>query len=193
MRPNYGNKAGGHLSSEMLSTMRLATTAADGPLKLATAVHEAGHAVIGRALGLACGPATIIRDGNELGHAIVEDPLRTWQRGDGPRRRLLESHCITLYAGAEAEREILGTELVGDGADRDKAEMCIYQSNVRITGVQYLRDAAWVRYAEALRARARRLVRARREQIEAVAKAVHIHHHLSGEEINAAMVTAAHS
>jgi hypothetical protein len=41
-----------------------------------TKIHEAGHAVLGRALGLTCGSATIIpnKDEDEAGHAAIADP-----------------------------------------------------------------------------------------------------------------------
>ena len=48
-----------------------------------TSVHEAGHAVIGRVLTLACGPASIVPDDNSRGHAITADPYETlsqWER-----------------------------------------------------------------------------------------------------------------
>jgi len=58
----------------------------------ATAYHEAGHAVIARLLGLPCGKATTVGDNEEeLGHAVVGDPIRTWEHGDGLRRPLVEA------------------------------------------------------------------------------------------------------
>src|SRR6266446_6649808 len=44
-----------------------------------TAIHEAGHAVIGRVLGLTCDSATIIpnEDEREAGHALIADPWKT--------------------------------------------------------------------------------------------------------------------
>ena len=40
------------------------------------AVHEAGHTVVGRALGMTCGDTSIIRDPEEgeEGHSICADP-----------------------------------------------------------------------------------------------------------------------
>jgi hypothetical protein len=43
-------------------------------LNLATAIHEAGHAVIGRVLTLVCGRATIRTDHDSAGHNMVEEP-----------------------------------------------------------------------------------------------------------------------
>lgn len=50
-----------------------------------TAVHEAGHAVVGRVLGLDCGVVSIEinRTDREAGHAIIADPsvtLSGWER-----------------------------------------------------------------------------------------------------------------
>ena len=48
-----------------------------------TAIHEAGHAVIGRVLGLTCGEVTIVPDWEKLtaGYAItlVERSTSDWQ------------------------------------------------------------------------------------------------------------------
>jgi hypothetical protein len=63
--------------------------------KRATAYHEAGHAVIGRVLRLACGQASIVGETEDnLGHAEIENPLLTWKRGDGRRKLLAEAFCI---------------------------------------------------------------------------------------------------
>lgn len=36
-----------------------------------TAIHEAGHAVIGRAMTMACGGATIVADDESAGHSVT--------------------------------------------------------------------------------------------------------------------------
>lgn len=47
--------------------------------RYAAAIYEAGHAVIGRVLGLACGEATIepSTDSEILGYAVITNPLQT--------------------------------------------------------------------------------------------------------------------
>jgi len=45
----------------------------------ATAVHEAGHAVIGRVLNMVCGNVSIIEDGDSAGLDIPLDSLRPRQ------------------------------------------------------------------------------------------------------------------
>jgi len=55
-----------------------------------TAIHEAGHAVIGRALGIPCGHVTIEADADSSGHGIVPDPwviLEAWWATEGKSHR----------------------------------------------------------------------------------------------------------
>jgi ATP-dependent Zn protease len=82
----------------------------------ATAVHEAGHAVVARVLGLISGKATIAPNYRKrtAGYGIVADPWVTieyWeQRGKGyrPAEAALRSRIMTYMAGREAEEEMLG-------------------------------------------------------------------------------------
>jgi hypothetical protein len=144
---------------------------ADHP-RYAVAVHEAGHAVIGRVLGLACGEATIepSTDSENLGYAVISNPLQHWERGEGPRRPLAEAFCISLYAGAEAERLIVGSNPVGDGTDCERGTAAMNAVGVR--GASYVADDAYDRYEARLRGRATGLVRQYRRAIERVADAL---------------------
>ena len=149
-----------------------------------TAVHEAGHAVIARVLGLPCGKVTIIGDDErELGHAIVADPIRSWERGDGPRRPLIEKSCIALYSGAQAAHIILGDKDQDDELDCYKAT-----SLLKLVGVRHARfvgDDTWERFEQRLRQRARALVVRHRSKILRVADALITRRTLTGEEVNA--------
>lgn len=96
------------------------------------AYHEAGHAVIGRVLGLDCGEATIKPNATgtsdeSYGYALIVDPVRCWQRGDGPRRKLADAFCMALYAGAEVEKVFVGYDepIIGDGPDQNCATDCL--------------------------------------------------------------------
>jgi ATP-dependent Zn protease len=150
----------------------------------ATAVHEAGHAVIGRVLGMVCGEATIVPDNaDEMGHAHPENPLHRWKRGDGSRKQLADDFCISLYAGAEAEKLILGGEDVGDGVDNERATHCLCA--LGIPGAAFVGDDAWERYEDRLHQKAATLVRAHRSKIEIVAGALLQRGTLSSEEIDA--------
>ena len=137
------------------------------------AIHEAGHAVIARILGLACGEVTIRTDGDdELGYTVVRNPLKTWQRGDGQRRPLAEAHCMSLYAGAEAERVILGTSDVGDSADRSKGHPTCYKLAFRARAMSVTIFGSGTGPAQA---QARHLVSLHPRQIERVARELQKH------------------
>lgn len=149
--------------------------------RMATAFHEAGHAVIGRKLGLACGEATIIADDESLGGAIVGNPLRTWERGDGSRRALVDAFCITLFAGAEAERLFSQETHCGDEEDRERITGILKE--VGISGASYVGDDIWERYETRLQRQARNQVRLHRIEIERVAEALFERGTLTSDEI----------
>lgn len=140
-----------------------------------TAIHEAGHAVIGRVLGLICGSITINRNvaEGEEGHAIIADPYVIWgaweKRG---KFRVLDSvfrgRIMHTMAGEEAVRLILSDQHTsGDGEDRFQIALMLQA----ITGPSMSEDAL-----DALEVRLRRmtvmLVRRHRKKIVAVAKAL---------------------
>jgi hypothetical protein len=92
-------------------------------MKIRTAVHEAGHAVIGRVLNMVCGDVTIMEDDDSIGHAICMDQ---WEIGEEWRRQgryreettIWLGRIMTMMAGAEAEAVIFGNCYGGDGDDR---------------------------------------------------------------------------
>jgi hypothetical protein len=135
-----------------------------------TAIHEAGHAVIGRVLTLPCGSATIKVDHDEgsAGHNITVDPyfcIYEWQRRGKVRTddAVWHARIISYMAGAEAEREILGRCRGGDGDDR-------YQ--IALMAEELSRGTDWTKREPRLRAMTRMLVRRHRALIERVAKAL---------------------
>jgi ATP-dependent Zn protease len=136
-----------------------------------TAIHEAGHAVIGRVLTLPCGPASIKRDHDSSGHAITHDAylaLHEWERRGHFRASgdaVWVARILTYMAGAEAEAEIVGTRGRGDGDDR-------YQIALMLEQVDSPPPSDLVRYEARLRAMARMLVRRHRDRIERVAAAL---------------------
>jgi ATP-dependent Zn protease len=136
---------------------------------LATAFHEAGHAVVGRVLTLVCGGATITADNESAGHCIIEEPyacISHWERRgkvrDAPYAAW-HARIIAYMAGAEAESELLGSRAIGDDEDRRQIDLMaeeIYQ------------PADWDRKERRLRAMTRMLVQRHRLRIERVAKAL---------------------
>ena len=149
-----------------------------------TAVHEAGHAVIGRALNVVCGEVSIDPDDEDhLGYSAMSDPRFSWERGDGPKRALAEAFCVALYAGAEAERVILGTADVGDGVDCDRATSCLAWAGVR--GATFVGDDAYDRAETRLRSKARQQVISHRAAVQRVAGALLLSRKLSGEQVDA--------
>jgi hypothetical protein len=88
------------------------------------AVHEAGHAVIARALGLTTGYANFLPDCEETSaDALIFDALLAlrWNRLHPERKgddaEFWHGKIIARLAGAEAEREIIGSSLGEDDDD----------------------------------------------------------------------------
>jgi hypothetical protein len=135
-----------------------------------TAIHEAGHAVIARVLGIACGRATIVPDLDDkiAGHAITYDQHATMHQW-GQRGHWREVHyavhgyILALMAGAEAEIVINGACAGGDGEDRHCIAVAADSSDSNFS------PEKWTRFEPRMRRQTRRLVRKHREKIERVA------------------------
>jgi hypothetical protein len=99
-------------------------------------------------------------------------------------RSLYRAEIISLMAGAEPERLILGDCLGGDGGGdyQDRYQIALIADN------EFSEDE-WERYEARMRRQTRRLVRKHRDKIERVAKALVEHQTLSAEAI--ANLTAA--
>ncbi len=133
------------------------------------AIHEAGHAVIGRRLGLGCGPVTIKPDENEgaAGICFTEDPYDTqvtWWERDRYRKfgTVLLGRALMQMAGAEAEAECLGHCEGGDDDDR-------YRIACILDDIGPAEAEAFHRFEARLRQWTRTLVRRHRPAIEKVA------------------------
>ena len=132
-----------------------------------TAIHEAGHAVIGRVLAMSCKGATIRPDHDSVGHAITEDIYRTqteWERRGHWRdpHAIYVGRILTFMAGAEAVRVLLGE--VDDPGDDDDRMQVLYMLDDMPRA-----PADLGRYERRLRQITRMLVRRHRERIERVA------------------------
>jgi hypothetical protein len=168
----------------------------EAKLHYGTAVHEAGHAVIGHVLKLGCGSATIRADADSAGHSIIDDPWiilgKWWGNGPGEGVRphgsfdsVLRGRILAFMAGWAAEIEIRGECRGGDGDDR--RQIALMMESLTIPGHQEDGDGSWERYEARLRARARGLVRRHREKIERVADALVARDTLTAEQIDAVM------
>ena len=146
---------------------------------VAAAVHEAGHAVIGSALGVPCAYVTVVPqlEKPESGCAAVLDPEQLWRIGErlrGPDAARTW-HMMVLMAGAEAERELFQRESKGDGGD--------LKSLLLIDGSTPERLARGRRHAV-------RLVYRHRAAVERVASALVEYGALHVDEIDEAMAGA---
>jgi ATP-dependent Zn protease len=156
--------------------------------RLHTAHHEAGHAVIGRVLGLTCGLATIVPDYEErtagLAQTFVERSISDWEaRGRNRRDPMFRAGIMTLMAGREAEIECLGKDQGGDGDDQYQIDEMMREPDAtkRDDGGHYDATVLMVK----LRAQTRALVRRHRIVIEQVAKSLVDRRTLEPEEIDA--------
>lgn len=155
-----------------------------------TAVHEAGHAVIARALGIGCGEVTIIaEEGHSLGHSDILDPRFDWRRGDGPKGAAATKFVIALYAGAEAEQLICNSQYIGDSVDKERATACLAWAGV-VRGAVFVGDDRFDRYEAKLRIKSASLVAKHRNDIECLAAALLEREKLSGQEVDALLAAS---
>jgi ATP-dependent Zn protease len=154
-----------------------------------TAIHEAGHAVIGRVLKQVCGEATIVPnpEENEAGYAITAEPYDTlsyWQDDlDRCRGNALVSiyrgRIMTYMAGRAAEEEFLGSCTGMDEDDRRQIDLMLDDFLPS--------DADVPRYAQRLRRHTRTLVRRHRAAIARIAALLLERETLQPEEIERAL------
>jgi ATP-dependent Zn protease len=157
-------------------------------LKRRIAVHEAGHAVIGRALGIPVRQVTILENEDARGHAEISDPIATWQRGDGPRAKLANSFVVMLFAGGEAERVLLRGPSELDGNDCQRATACLAEAGA-VPGASFVGDEHFDRHEANLRRRATSLVQQHRSRIERLAEALVERETLTSLEVDALFPT----
>jgi hypothetical protein len=124
----------------------------------ARAIHEAGHAVIGRVLGMLCGSTTIEPDDDSGGHGIIHDPDDiddAWKRQGRYRTfsTVYVGRIMSFMAGAEAEAEILGGCQGGDGDDRHQIARMMMSRWLHIPGYEEEGDGSAERFEARLRAR----------------------------------------
>jgi ATP-dependent Zn protease len=158
----------------------------------ARAIHEAGHAVIGRVLGMLCGNTTIEPDDDSGGHGIIHDPDDiddAWKRQGRYRNfsTVYVGRIMSFMAGAEAEVEILGKCQGGDGDDRHQIARMMMSRWLHIPGYEEDGDGSAERFEARLRTKTSGLVRRHRDKIERVAAALLARRTLTAEQVEAAM------
>jgi ATP-dependent Zn protease len=161
-------------------------------MRYATAIHEAGHAVIGRVLGMLCGSTTIEPDDDSGGHGIIHDPYDicdAWERKRRYRNfsTIYVGRIMSFMAGAEAELEILGEYQGADGDDRHQIARMMMSRWLNIPGCEKGGDRSAEHFETRLRARTRGLVRRHRDKIERVAAALLSQRTLTAEQVEALM------
>ena len=137
----------------------------------AVAVHEAGHIVIARCLGLPIYDVTIVESGDLLGAASFDNPVYDWRRGDGSKAVAANNFAVAAYAGLEAEGAVCGSRSTNDLDDRIKAQECMAWGGA-VRGATFSGDEHFDRAEARLRAKAVKLVREHRHAIERVATAL---------------------
>jgi hypothetical protein len=150
------------------------------------AIHEAGHAVVARVLGLRGGTATLVPDAasDQSGHAnaTIADPWQTIEPDGSPSTRpawlTIRVRILTLMAGAEAERELAGSMNIEDGGDR------VEIARLAAAPESELQDC-FAEYEPRMRMQTRRIVRRYKSVIAEVATALLEQTTLSPEEIDA--------
>ena len=153
-----------------------------------TAIHEAGHAVVGRALGMSCGHVTIEADDDSAGHHIVADPWQImfeWEQRDRYRDASVVFHgrIMTFMAGALAETEFFGISQGGDGDDQWQVAL-MAEAGARITKISGEWDSDRDRQLARLRSRAAYIVHRHRLRIERVAAALLERRSLTADEVD---------
>src|SRR5205085_1126369 len=153
----------------------------------ATAIHEAGHAVIGRVLGYPCGKTTIEPGDGYLGYSVSSKPEKAvdaWRRaGKSHRttRTALRARIMVEMAGRDAEEECLGFCAV---AHSDSDQFRVAGMIVDLIGVgdvtHLLRGE---RFQQRMRKATRWLVHRHRRKIEALASALIKHRVMTDSQI----------
>jgi ATP-dependent Zn protease len=151
------------------------------------AYHEAGHAVIGRVLGIVCGPASIVPDATTAGHAVTQGPLTildAWDARGRSRFNDLRSAYRASIMQAMAGREADRGNLTGDSGDRQDIEALLrrYDLDAAYFGLPCSNSTDFP--LDRLRKATRGLCRRHRERIERIAQALLKHETLSPEKID---------
>lgn len=140
---------------------------------ITAAVHEGGHAVIGRVLGLPCGGASI--EGDHPHASIGHGWMLTRERSHA--RELVEAYIMASMAGAEAEHILLNYWHEGHTDEMDQQHIRRLAKTIRWPG-------GWRAARKRLQQRTHELIKQHRDPIRRVALALLKHHRLDGPTID---------
>jgi ATP-dependent Zn protease len=149
-----------------------------------TAIHEAGHAVVGRVLTLLCGGTTVVpnyKDGT-AGNTIIAGPdecVHEWRKRGKVREienAVFYGRIMAYMAGVEAEEILLRLTKGGDADDRRQIELMAKELDHD--------PAERARWEVRLRRQTRRLIRRHGDKIERVADALLAKGKLSAKQID---------
>jgi ATP-dependent Zn protease len=169
--------------------------------KTYTAYHEAGHAVVGRVLGLLCGSATVVPDVVGYGCTTIKSPLATLDEWDArgrsrfngsDLRSIYRAYIMALMAGREAAELCcgIGGSFVGDGDDMQQIENLVhgsYHLDLSYLGLPRCDASGDFDRVDRLRKATRGLCIRHREKIERVAQTLIKDQSLSPNAIEALM------
>ena len=158
-----------------------------------TAVHEAGHVVVGYLLGLACNGVALTHDEVEetdtYGYVTHLNPAYSYEHGSlHERQRALHDECIACCPGLAAEHVFFGVSLDTDNenSECDFQSIIEYERNgLRIRGKRggFSGDDATWRYIDRQLLKARKLVKRHRDTIQRMADILIKRKKLSAEEV----------
>jgi ATP-dependent Zn protease len=147
-----------------------------------TAIHEAGHAVIQRVIGMICGEVSIVPNYKTMegGYSTVAGPyvvLDAWERRGKLRgeqwRSIMRGRIMGYMAGREAEIIAFGNHGGADGDDLLQITLMADDANISEADL------------ERLRPKARGLLRRHWKKVDAVADALLGRKTLSGAKVDA--------
>jgi ATP-dependent Zn protease len=166
----------------MLSLPQLKTTPINP--ERATAMHEAGHAVVAVYFGLGIDSVSIEADGDSAGRVAHPPPLFYAHAGRRAVKQTARQMVVGLYAGIIAER-LYDPEAPDIHAEKDETEAWSLPRDyaIRIPGCAYVGDEVYDRYLGQRRNEARKLVIRLRRVIEALADELLRHRTMRGEAV----------
>lgn len=152
----------------------------------ATAYHEAGHAVVSLALGLAIDHVSILAGKGYTGSCTGPSVLGYEAANQREQRSIARALILSCYAGMHAQRLVDPDAPEEQGFDDDADAFNLSQNcAVLPRSCQTVGDEQHIAYLDRLRQEARRLVRRHRRAIGVLAQAL-----LRRNELNAAEAKA---